>query len=278
MGYIPRINLPAEGVEHARWLERGRLDHETRIESLEKLVKALSQANAAAARPTNQSSETVTGIPMPPLNGAVLRGNGTRALWSREWQGLMPEYWVSLDPAGGSYYVTGVGFTGDGVADDGLSKSALPPVNFDDGGLTMLPIDVAGYAGADVGSISGRAQTPIHLHVDVNPSFDGEEFTIFLPKFDNTNGATTPFYTFELENFSAFSATVHIEHTALFYEGTLTPVMGTLDPWPIEADFHAAWWVRNVKNWGATAVPSVFWNGSTASFTDAYYEANVYTP
>lgn len=267
--YIPRINLPVEGVEHARWLEEGRLDHESRIEALERLVKTLAQANSVA-KPTAQATESVTGVPVPPLRGAVLRGDGRKPLWSREWQGLMPEYFVSLDPAGGFYFVTKVGLSTDSATDRGLSKEILPPVVFADGGLTMLPIE------DEIGSV--KVHTPIYLYVDVNPSFAGEEFTIYLPPWDNGFGPTAPFYNFKLENIGAFDAVVNIMDTELIYEGTLHPVMGDVDTWTLTPGFSAAWSVRNVLGGGAIAAPAAYWNGSAAVFADDYYQTNVYTP
>ena len=284
IGYVPPIQGPGEGVPHSRYLERRVQRHDQDVDDHTARITALEKQSRATNRQTNNLARgtkvTVEGgnVPMPALTGAVLRGTGPGALkkpfWSYEWQGIMPEYWVSLDPAGASYYVSGM--VGSGTVYEEQAKALLPPVEFDGGGLTMLPIDVGNY-GDTTDGLAG-AQAPIHLYVDVNPSFDGEEFTIYVPAADNVRGPTSPFYTFELDNIGSFDAVVHIEDSKLFYEGTLTPVMGDLDAWTIEPGFQAAWFVKNVKGWGATATPSVYWDGFTASFTDAYYQTNVYTP
>jgi hypothetical protein len=230
----------------------------------------------------NTIIDNSSGLPLPSLTGGVLRGVGPdgvgplrKPIWTYEWQGLMPEYWVSLDPAGASYYVTGL--TGVQPVDAEQAKALLPALSFNDGGLTLNRIGIGGYPDVPTTGFAA-AQSPVHLYVDVNPSFDGEAFTINLPMFDNGLGTTTPFYTFDLTNIGAFNAVINILDTALFYEGTLTPVMGDPETWTIEPGFQAAWFVKNVKGWGATATPSVYWDGTTASFTDAYYQANVYNP
>jgi hypothetical protein len=277
--YIPKINLPLEGVEHARWLERRSLKDRTDIDELFRLVRMLGQANATSARATTSTAVPAVGVPVPSLTGGVIRGRGGMVppIWTHEWQGLMPEYWVTLSASGGSYYTSGLGLSTVEADDEELSRKLLPPVQFGDGGLTMLPIDASNYTD-DSWGFSSKGQTPIHLYVELMPSFNGEEFTIYPPTMDNSLGVTSPFYTFDLSNQTEFSAVVHIENTALFYEGTLEPVLGDVASWNLEAGFIGAWFVRNVKGWGAIAAPVVYWDGMTASFSDPYYEANVYTP
>lgn len=278
--FNPKINGSLEGLDFLKWV-LARLNELMKfMVEVRAFMARMEKGNSTGARQTADINirtrdlkshvQEFRGIPAPPLLGAVLRGDGAEASWTREWQGLMPHYSVSLDPAGGSYFVEKVGLASDSATDRALSKAVLPPVLFDDGGLTMLPIET------EIGSV--KVHTPMHLYVDVNPSFAEEEFTIYLPPFANGFGPTAPFYTFMLENVGAFDAIVHIEDTDLIYTGTLEPVMGDVNSWTIEPGFSAAWSVQNVVGAGAVAMPSAIWTGAAAVFTDDYYQTNVYTP
>lgn len=273
--YIPKRDETLEADPHQKWLEGKVLAQDKALAALRAELDKLLRANAAAGKQvarinSRASGSTVCGLPPDGVTGTVLRKTALTWQWLPEWQGLMPEYWVSLDPAGGSYFVTKVGLSSVSATDRAMSKEILPPVLFDDGGLTMLPIET------EIGSI--KVHTPKHIYVDINPSFEGEEFTIYLPTFDNGFGPTAPFYTFKLENIGAYGAVVHIQDTDLMYEGTLEPVLGDVDSWPVPVGFSAAWTVRNVVGVGAIAMPVTSWNGSAGVFTDEYYETNIYTP
>ncbi|MDR6907459.1 hypothetical protein J2X63_003167 [Agromyces sp. 3263] len=290
MGYVPKINLPLEGVEHARWLEKRALEQEKFNAEVRAFMARSARDSSAGARQTavinnrhldtTAAVEATNGMPPGGTTGQMIRKTSSAegaAQWTTEWQGLMPEYWVSLSSAGGSYYVSAMSLLNSEAEDETRSLRLLPPVQFADGGTTMLPIGVGNYPDA-VGGFGGQGQSPIHLYVEVNPSTDDEEFTIYPPTSDNSLGVTSPFYTFDLSVVGPHSAVVHIENTALFYEGTLTPVLGAVEPWNLPSGFAAAWFVRNVHGWGAVAAPMVSWDGVTASFSDEYYETNVYTP
>lgn len=281
MTYVPKINLPAEGVEHARWLEVRSLDAEQEITQLRRdLESALKQLATIASQLGSGSSGAGgaggDGLPPGGRTGQTVRKTSPAegaARWTYEWQGLMPEYWISLDPAGATYWASGI--DGDTEADEQTAKRLLPPVQFDDGGLTLLPIFLSTYQ--DGPAYSG-AQSPIHLGIEVWPAVEGQEFTIHLPRPDHVTGVVTPFYTFQLTNMGDVGAVVNIVGTNLFYEGTLTPVLGDTNVWSLASGFQGAWFVRHVKGWGAVAAPSILWDGTTATFSDEYYETNVYTP
>jgi hypothetical protein len=273
--YIPKINLPVEGVEHARWLEKGRLLHDRQIEELFKLVRNGDKSNAVTARATDAGpTKVVTGVPMPPLLGGVLRGTPPTMKWTYEWQGLLPEYYVTLDSvAGGSYTVGELGLPGDPAA----SVALLPPVLFDDGGTTMRVVSSGDYPDS-----IGGGQTPIYLSVDVMPSFDGEEFRIYPPDPLNFNGLSVPFYKFQLTNPTAFTAVVNVsgggvifDESAMYYAGTRVPVMGSTTDWSVEPGAFLAWHVEVHRGWGATATPIAYNDAGTVRFSDPFFDANV---
>ena len=273
--YIPRINLPIEAVEHARWLEKRSLDQERRITELERLVAMLMGRSAPNVRPS--ASSTSGDVPMPSLTGGVLRGTGPFGAlrWSYEWQGLMPQYAVTLSP-GDPYWANGpLALSGSYVNDSVAAKELLPPVEFDDDGHTLLPIDFFNYADPQGGEFSGAAQAPIALRVEVEPLEEGEEFTIHLPPHSNANGASTPWYVFSLHNISlTYSATVNIEETDLYYPLSDVPVNGDVNTWSVAPAYEAGWHVKNVLGFGAVAEPVAYTGTGGAVFcSDPYYSS-----
>jgi hypothetical protein len=275
--YIPRINLPIEGVEHARWLEKRSLDHERRITELERLVAMLLAQNNTGARAGAVTNTTSGDVPLPALTGGVLRGAGPsgKLRWTYEWQGLLPQYNVTLSD-GAPYSTNGpLGLSPSYETDYGLAQQYLPPVEFDDDGHTLLPIDFLNYSDPSGGEFSGAGQAPIHLQVEVEPLFNGDEFTIHLPPFSNANGATTPFYTFVLKNISlTYTASVNIEETDLYYPLSDVPVNGDVDTWSLAPSYEAGWHVKNVLGFGAVAEPAAYTGSGGAVFcSDPYYAA-----
>lgn len=284
--FIPKINLPVESTEHARWLEKRSVDQEAFNEEVRRFMARAGKGTSAGARQvanvnnnTRETAETVSsthGLPPGGGTGSILRKKSAvdgAARWTYEFQGMMPEYWVSLDPAGGSYYVSGLGLEETGGNDQAAAKLLLPPVLFADGGTTMLPIDTGNYPDGIANPLNGQNQSPIHLYVEVYPSFDGEEFTIYPPTDDNSLGVTAPFYTFELYNATAFEAVVNIEDAHLYYAGTSVPVNGDEDVWTLPPSYSGAWQVQNIKGYGTAVTPARGLGVGQSS--DLYFDAHV---
>lgn len=269
--FIPPINLPNEGVAHARWLEKGLLAVQSAIEAILRRLDAIEKQLAALGRRNGDSTVVEgSGLPMPPLTGGVLRGT-TNPRWTYEWQGLLPEYYVTLDSVNGSTYTT------TELGGSPSSLGLLPIVKFSDGGTTMQVISLLNYADS-----KGGGQFPIYLSVDVMPSFDGEEFTIYPPDPLNTDGSSVPYYKLQITNPTAYTASVmvsggHIsfDQTAMHYAGTRVPVMGTVTAWTVEPSAFLAWHVEVHKGWGATATPVVINDIPGARFSDPFYDLNV---
>jgi len=242
--------------------------------------------NNVAARPTTIISSEDTGVPMPPLTGMVLRGFGAgkKMLWAPEWQGLMPEYYVNLDAVeGGSWAVVNMGVGYDDTYESTVARDALPPVEFSDGGATMLPIRWTSYADATRPGASG-GQTPMVLRVTLNPTAPGDEFTIHVPYLDHSTGTSAPFYKLMIRNQTGFDASVQLMSGAgsqIFYAGTAVPLMGALDaPFTVPAGVDLAWHVELFSGISAAATPVYGYIGSLSDYGwyDPYYEANVLAP
>lgn len=285
--FIPRRDETIEADPHQKWLEKRSLDHESRIAKLRAELDKLLRANATSGKQVaavNNRASATRGDGLPPggTTGMTVRkvDSGSTATWTTEWQGLMPEYWVTLDPAGASYYVSAMGLLLGESDDEDLSKSLLPPALFSVDGKTLYPINVDNFGDAVLGP-GGQGEFPMHLHVDVYPSYANEQFTIHLPSPTKFYGVTTPIYTFELYNGGSFDANVQIAAAELYYEASTVPVLGVHDPfsnpWQVEPGFLSAWSVRNVRGWGTSVTPVVYYNGGTpdAASSDPWWEQNV---
>lgn len=265
--YIPKINLPPEGVEHARWLERRSIEHERLIDRL--LSK---DTGTGYVRATSDASASSGGLPPGGVVSSVVRKSSPldgHAKWTFERQGLLPEYWVTLAAGAASYYVTGLGDAS--VTDQTATISLLPAVEFTDDGKTMLPINVGTLRDGPSGV---EAQAPIHLFVEVHPSFDGEEFTVSPPPFSSYPSTVAPFYTFNLVNATAYQAVVNIDGTRLYYVGTNVPVNGDPYTWTLPPSYQGAWHVMQAQNWGTAAVP-LSSGDSDRNTSDPWYDNNV---
>lgn len=273
--YIPKINLPIESTEHARWLEKRAVAQEALNEEFRKFMARFGASSSAGARQVAEiSARDTEGSGLPPggrTSSVVRKSSATEgaAKWTYGWQGLMPEYWVTLDPAGASYYVTGLDDATP--ADQSATKGLLPFVTFSSDGKTMYPINVASFRDGPPGV---EANAPIHLFVEVHPSEEGEEFTISPPPFSAYPATTAPFYTFNLINPTGFSAVVNIDGTRIYYAGTSVPVNGDDGVWSLEAGYQAAWHVSHIQNWGASAVP-IFSNIDGRYSSDRWFDRNV---
>lgn len=264
--YIPRINLPVEGVEHARWLEKRSLAQAAEIEGLRKLVENLLKQGATAARP----STVVTGgggLPPGGQPGDVVRKTSTidgAAMWTAEFQGLMPEYAIVLEDGNASYTTTPM------RNDGGRSEPFLPAVTFSDGGMTL---DRMRWGTTSVGI------GPIHLGIEVVPHADGEEFVINFPWWDNGSqaGATAPYYTVDIRNFTPYTANISIPSTELWYAGTRVPVRGDFGTFDLAGDAWLGWWVQNVKDWGTAVTPMTteIGGGGLYRMSDEWFDVNV---
>jgi hypothetical protein len=274
--YIPKINLPVEGVEHARWLEKRAVEQLAFNEEVRRFMARADKSVSAGARQTtivnNKTQTGGSGLPAGGVTSSVVRkispAEGAAA-WSFERQGLLPEYWVTLDPDGASYYVTGLG---DGsAADRAATKPLLPPVTFSDGGKTLNPINVGGFEGWTSGV---EAVGPFHLFVELHPSVDGEEFTVSLPQFSSYPVTVAPFYTFNLVNATGFEAVVNIEGTRLYYAGTNVAVNGDDGVWTLPGMYQGAWHVLQAQNWGTACVP-LNSGDSDRNTSDVWFDDNV---
>jgi hypothetical protein len=284
--FIPPINGSLEGTAYLKWLRDRELAQERLNEEIRIFMARAARETSTGARQlanvnnnTRETAETVSsthGLPPGGGTGSVVRklsGADGHARWTYEWQGMMPEYWVSLNPAGASYFVSGLGLEESGVPDQDAAKRLLPPVRFADGGTTMLEIDSGNYSDGISNPLNGQNQSPIHLYVEVWPTEDGEEFLINMPTDDNSLGVTTPFYTFELFNPTAFEAVVNIEETRLYYAGTSIPVNGSETQWTLPPLYNAAWFVQNVKGYGTAVTPVRGF--VTGESSDAYFDTHV---
>lgn len=263
--YIPKINLPPEGVEHARWLEGRSVEQQRISDAHARELAALRKAIAAGARQAaGGGTSSSGGLPSGGRTGSVLRKASSAdgdASWTPEWQGLLPEYWVTLQAGSGSYTVTPI------VGSAESTKALLPPLVVSDGGTTLEAIDHINYGGPVGGG------SPFHLHVNVVPTFDGEEFTVRLPYYDNMDGPTAPYYTFHIENDTAFEAHVFVPNARLHYLGTNVRVLGAA-VWDLPSGFDGAWHVLMLRGYGTAAIPARGFPG-TVSSSDPYYDLNV---
>lgn len=264
--YIPRINLPLEAVEHARWLEKRAVDSKKETDELRRLVETLLKQNATSARRSAaQSQSASSGLPPGGTIGMLpyKSGSSDQAVgWVYGWQGLMAEYWVTLQDGSSSYSVTAVGDSAE------VTKALLPPITFSGTGeRTMDSIDFVNY-GTEYGGVP-----PFHLNVEVVPQSDGETFTVNLPTYPHSTGPSAPYYTLRFVNDTAFEAHVLVPNAKLFYAATRIPVLGDT-AWDLPAGFNAAWHVLWVNGEGSAAVPVRAFLGTNTS-SDEYYDAAV---
>ena len=264
--YTPPIEASLEEVELLRWLIEHAKEFKENWEQFRPLFESLQRASATAAGESNRINNRVEeiagfvsvtqGLPGGGLTGQVVtptRPDGRRA-WRYLTHALAASYYVYLETGNPSWEMTG------GVADDGTS----PEIQFDDDGRTMLPID----------DEASNSAAYLALTVYVTPQFDGEEFDIFLPAYDNLFGATTGGYSFILENLGAYDAVVNIRDTKLFYSGTSVEVRGGAT-WTVSPGLVGAWHVLNVWTMGTAVFPAT---DETGTVLDQWYVDNVQTP
>lgn len=266
---IPPRNLPLDADGHARWLEEQAVKKIGEDAQRDRLIASIMKQlgmTAGSATDTNTQVETNrtdiielkgrAGLPPGGTPGQVV--TPVRPDETREWRhlthALSASYYVYLESGNASYEMTG------GILDDGTS----PVIEFDDDGRTMLPVD----------DEQQNTATYMGLSVYVTPTFDGEVFTVYLPTFDNVNGASGAHYSFMVENLGAFQAVVNIEDTELYYAGTGVPVRGS-QSWTVEPGFVGAWHVLNTWTFGTSVLPAT---GSGGAVLDQWYLDNVATP
>lgn len=284
--YIPKINLPVESTEHARWLEKCAVEQKLFEDEVRKFMASFGKgasANATQVAVINsRETPNVAVVPQPALTGTVLRGlgSGRPIVWAPEWQGLMPEYNVSLAATGGTWAVINMNIGYDDSYESDVAKSALPPVEFADGGTTMLPIRATSYGDALRPGDSG-GQTPMVLRVTVNPTAHNDPFAIHVPYLDHSTGTSAPFYKLLITNPTAFDASVELFSGAgsqIFYAGTAVPLMGALDvPFTVAAGVAVAWHVELFSGISAAATPVYGYIPSLSGYGwyDPYYAANL---
>jgi len=264
---FPKINLPVEGVPHARELEKAYLELEATVEAQGRVIERLLRSMSTGGRQTTEINNAVRRLQLTENNGGlppggvasrVLRKESDAdgdAVWTPDWQGLMPEVFVELVPGAPTFEIVNTG-SGSGI---------LPDPEFDDDGHTLLPWPV---------DMESAGQRPYHLGIQVYPTFDGEEFTVWLPWADNVIGATAPFYTLELRNTSGtYGAVVNILGDGLYYSGTDVPVNGDAYVWNLPAAYAAGWHVSQAKGFGTAALPVI--HNTTGELSDQWWVANV---
>lgn len=216
--YIPKINLPIEGVEHARWLEKHAVDHDKKIDELFRLVNMGAKQNAVAARP--QPVQTIGGIPEGGYRGSVLaRDGGGRLKWTTPVGSIVPRYEIYLDQDAFDYTVNDYGaFSGSGGA-----MLPAPTFAYDSGTGEVSLLWPPAWADEQNTGFGGLISDPMPVQLDIYliARSEGQIFNLALPSAWMGSGGA-PWFTVAIYNDSAvgdYTADVRIDGDVWMYEG-----------------------------------------------------------
>ena len=216
--YIPKINLPLEGVEHARWLERRSVKDRTDIDELFRLVKSLGQSNAAAAR------SAVVPAPSADSGEGGYRGSVRakdfygREKWTTPVGSIVPRYEVWLEQDAFSYEVNAYGIYSSGDA----AKLMLPEPTFEyAGGEVSLLWPPAWGDEHNTGTSALQSDPfPVQLDIFLVPHSEGQVFNLTLPAswLGSGGAAWSTVGIYNEGGASEYSASVNIDAGSLVYE------------------------------------------------------------
>lgn len=216
--YVPKINLPPEGVEHARWLEQRVIEQDKAIAELRRLIAAGDKANAASGRQVatinreQQSSSTTRGMPDGGNPGEVVRVDQTGKLrWFPNLSGNTPRLYIHLEDGDPSYQWD-IYSSIDPVV-------SMPQVEFYDDGRSFR---IVGWREADTLSGGYWGLLPINYDIQVAPHSDGERFECEIPSTGAVIGSgETSNFTLTVHNSfgTGFTADVRIGASDLLFGG-----------------------------------------------------------